>query len=134
MQNPALDMLLNFDYRFFVAIGCIFVVQAVLLTVAYWKLFTKAGAPGWAALIPFYNVLIMLKIARKPWWWLLLVLIPLVGLVWGIWALNLFIKSFGKGEEYTVASVFFPHIFLPFLAFDKEAVFMYAPIAKPLKS
>ena len=53
----------------------------VLLVAAAWKVFTKAGKPGWAALIPIYNIVVMLQMTGRPVWWILLLLVPLVNLV-----------------------------------------------------
>lgn len=55
-------------------------VLGILYVVAMWKVFVKAGKPGWAAIIPFYNLYILLKIGGKPGWWLLLFFIPFVNL------------------------------------------------------
>ena len=90
---------------------------AVLIIACLWKIFQKAGEPGWASIIPIYNSVIQLKIVRKPWWWLLLMLIPYIGFIWAIWAVNLLCKSFGKSEGFTVGVLFLPFIFLPILAF-----------------
>jgi len=117
----------NFDPNLILAISAIFLLQAILIYTAYWKLFLKAGKPGWAILVPIYNVLVILQIVKKPWWWLLLMFIPFVGSIWAIWAFNLFIKAFGKNEGYTVASLFFGFIFLPILAFDKSTQYIYVP-------
>ncbi|MFO0261358.1 MAG: DUF5684 domain-containing protein, partial [Planctomycetota bacterium] len=43
-----------------------------LIIASLWIIFTKAGQPGWASLIPFYNLYVMLQIVGKPAWWLLL--------------------------------------------------------------
>src|SRR5208283_4844553 len=51
----------------------------VLVVAGMWKAFVKAGQPGWAVLIPIYNMYVLLKAAGKPGWWLLLMLIPIVG-------------------------------------------------------
>lgn len=96
----------------------------VLLFASMWKLYEMAGKPGWSAIVPIYNQLVMLEIVGKPWWWLLLMLIPYVGAIWGIWSLNLFLKSFGKTEGYTIACIFLPFIFLPLLAFNKDTQFI----------
>lgn len=53
----------------------------ILLIVANCKLFEKAGKPGWASLIPVYNLLVILEIIRRPWWWLLLFFVPLANIV-----------------------------------------------------
>ena len=54
----------------------LFFVICVLLIGSWWKIFTKANQRGWAILLPIYNLLIMLKIAKKPWWWIFLFFIP----------------------------------------------------------
>lgn len=72
------------------------IYMSVIQIVALWYIFTKAGKPGWACLIPVYDYLVGLKIIGKPWWWLLLLLIPFVNLIFVIWGLNLLAKSFGK--------------------------------------
>lgn len=94
-----------------------FVVFIILLA-AGWRVFQKAGKPGWAILVPFYNVIVLLEIVGKPWWWLILIMfVPLGNLIWGIWATNLLSKSFGQSEGFTVGLVFLPFIFLPILGF-----------------
>ena len=90
----------------------------IFLTFCLWKLFIKADKPGWAALIPIYNIIVMIKIADKPVWWTLLLLIPLVNIVIAIVLLNLFVRAYGKSSEFTVGTIFFPYVFLPILIFD----------------
>ncbi len=89
----------------------------VLIIAAFWKVFEKAGQPGWAAIIPIYNMYILLKIGGKPGWWLLLMLIPGVNLVFIIWNINMVSKSFGKDEGFTVGLVILGIIFWPILGF-----------------
>ena len=93
-----------------------FIVIAIVI-VAQWKLFIKAGKPGWASIIPIYNLIVLLEIVGKPTWWILLYLIPCVNIVFLIWTLNLFSKSFGKSEGFTIGMIFLPFIFYPLLAF-----------------
>ena len=93
----------------------IFVVLFYLFV--YWRIFEKAGKPGWAALIPIYNTIVLLEIVGKPWWWLLLFFIPVVNLVFAIWMLNLLSISFGKGIGFTLGLLFLSPIFYPILAF-----------------
>lgn len=96
----------------------IFIYLAVVgfFIAAFWKVFEKAGQPGWAILVPFYNVIIMCRIAKKPWWWMLLMCIPYVGLVWSIWATNRMAKAFGKSEGFTVGLLLLGFVFWPILA------------------
>jgi hypothetical protein len=90
---------------------------AVVEIVGAWYMFQKAGEPGWAAIIPIYNYLIAIKIAGKPWWYILLMLIPIVNLVIYILILNGLSKNFGKGTGFTVGLFFFRFIFIPILGF-----------------
>jgi hypothetical protein len=81
-----------------------------------WKVYTKAGKPGWAVIIPIYNVIVMLEIVGKPWWWLLLMMfIPVVNIIFVIWMINLLSKSFGKGVGFTLGLIFLSFIFIPIL-------------------
>lgn len=93
------------------------VVLAVIYIAAQWRIYEKAGKPGWAVLIPFYNFIVLLEIVGKPWWWLLLMFIPVVNLVIGIWVVNLLSKSFGQNEGFTLGLLFLSIIFYPMLAF-----------------
>ena len=88
---------------------------AILMIVSYWKIFTKAGKPGWACLIPIYNTIVLLQIIGKSWAWIFLFIIPVVNIVFLIWATNLFAKSFGKDEGYTVGLIFLSIIFIPII-------------------
>ena len=93
-------------------------VVFLILVFAGWRIFEKAGKPGWAVIIPFYNVIVLLEIVGKPWWWLLLMIfVPIGQLIWGIWTVNLLAKSFGKNEGYTIGLIFLPIIFYPILGF-----------------
>jgi hypothetical protein len=100
--------------------GLMMIVQLVILAVmvvSMWKIFTKANEPGWASIIPIYNVFVMLKIAGKPGWWLILFFIPIVNLVVGILAMVALAARFGKGAGFVVGMVLLPIVFFPILAF-----------------
>ncbi|MFH1160717.1 MAG: DUF5684 domain-containing protein [bacterium] len=96
------------------------ILICILEVVALWFIFEKAGEPGWAAIIPIYNFLEVIKIAGKPWWFILLMLIPIVNLVIYIIILNSLSKSFGKSAAFTVGLFFLRFIFLPILGFGKS--------------
>jgi hypothetical protein len=92
-------------------------VVVLLLIAAIWKVFSKAGQPGWAAIIPIYNIYVMCKVAGRPGWWLLLMLIPFVNLIIAI-ILNVDIaKRFGKGIGFAIGMILLPFIFWPILGF-----------------
>jgi hypothetical protein len=104
-------------------IGLVFFLLAIILgfvvfiIAAMWKVFEKAGQPGWAVIIPIYNYYIMTKIAGKPGYWTLLLLIPLLNVVFLIWMYNMISKSFGKDEGFTVGLVLLGIVFWPILGF-----------------
>ena len=101
-----------------VAIGIAIGLAILLVYVAaLWRIFTKAGQPGWAAIIPIYNYYVILKIVGRPWWWLLLYLVPIVNLVILIIVLNDLSKSFGHGVGFTLGLIFLSFIFYPILGF-----------------
>lgn len=81
------------------------------------KIFVKAGKPGWAVLIPIYNIVVFCDIIGKPRWWTFLMIIPYIGLIWSVWGTNLLVKKFGKNEGFTVGCVFLPFVFYPILGF-----------------
>ena len=89
----------------------------VFIIAAMWKVFVKAGQPGWAAIIPIYNLYILTKIGGKPGWWVLLFFIPLVNYVFVVWLYNMVSKSFGKDEGFTVGLVLLGFVFWPILGF-----------------
>ena len=95
------------------------ITTAVIEIIGAWYMFEKAGEPGWAAIIPIYNLLIGIKIAGKPWWYILLMMIPIVNLVIVIITLNGISKNFGKGPWFTVGLFFLRWIFIPILGFGK---------------
>jgi hypothetical protein len=89
----------------------------VLVIAGIWKVFTKAGKPGWAALIPIYNLIVLLQVADKPIWWIILYLIPLVNIVIAIITLAAVSRNFGRGVGTTLGLIFLPMIFYPILGF-----------------
>ena len=93
------------------------VLIALLLIVATWKVFTKAGQPGWASLIPIYNLYIWCKIVGRPGWWIILLLIPLVDIIIGIILCIDMAKSFGKGAGFGIGLALLGIIFWPILGF-----------------
>ena len=93
----------------------IYLAIIVLMIVSMWKIYEKAGKPGWACIIPIYNIIVLLEIVGKPWWWLLLFCIPFVNFIFMIWMMNLLSKSFGKTEGFTIGLIFLGIIFIPIL-------------------
>ena len=89
---------------------------AVFEIAAIWKMFVKAGKPGWAAIVPIYNGIVILQIAGRPVWWFLLYFIPLVNIIIAIIVMIDFAKSFGQSVGFALGLIFLPIIFFPILA------------------
>jgi hypothetical protein len=98
-------------------VGIIYLGIMALMIASMWKINTKAGQPGWACLVPFYNIIVMLKIAGKPAWWLVLMFIPLVNIVVAIMMTAGLARAFGKGTGFTVGLLLLGLVFYPILAF-----------------
>jgi len=89
----------------------------IVMIIAMWKIFTKAGEEGWKSLIPFYNTWVLLEIAGKPGWWFIWFFIPIANIIVTIMMLDGLSKSFGKGIGYTLGLLFLSPIFFLMLAF-----------------
>lgn len=93
------------------------IIIAIIIIVAHWKIFTKAGKPGWASIIPIYNTIVLLEIIGRPIWWFILLFIPLVNIVILVIISIDLAKAFGKGAGYALLLIFLPFIGFPMLAF-----------------
>ena len=88
------------------------IVGYLIFALPLMGVFQKADEPGIAAFIPIWNLLVLLKIVGRPWWWLILYIIPLVGLIIAIVVLYDLAKSFGHGVGFTIGLVLLSWIFL----------------------
>lgn len=99
-------------------VNLITIVIMIAVIIGFWKLFEKAGKPGWASLVPIYNLVVMLEIAGRPIWWIILFLIPCVN-IFALLILCIDIaKSFGKDTLYGLGLFFLGFIFFPLLGFS----------------
>ena len=94
----------------------VYLAVILLIVASMWKVFTKAGEPGWAAIVPIYNLIVLLKIAGKPAWWVVLMLIPFVNIIVLAIATIALAKNFGKGAGFGLGLLFLSPIFYPMLA------------------
>ncbi|HEY3822856.1 MAG TPA: DUF5684 domain-containing protein [Polyangiaceae bacterium] len=104
----------------------IYLAVIVLLVAGVWKTFTKAGEPGWAAIVPIYNVITILKLGGKPWYW---AFIPVVGPIMMIIAEIEIAKRFGKGAGFGIGLAFLPFIFWPMLGFGSATAGAPVPVS-----
>jgi hypothetical protein len=104
----------------------IYLAILVAVIAGCWKMFVKAGQPGWGILIPIYNLYLMIKVAGRPWWWLILMFIPIVGFIVGIVIAADIARNFGKGIGFVFGLIFLGFIFYPILGFGSA---QYRPVA-----
>ena len=95
-------------------------VLCVFVLVCMWIIFRKAGKPGWAAIVPFYNLYVLFDITWGSGMRFLLMLIPLYNIILGIQTQIRLAKAFGKGGGFAAGLIFLPYVFIPLLAFGKE--------------
>ena len=87
----------------------------VLAIIGTWKVFVKAGRPGWAAIIPYYNIYVATEIARLPILWFVLAILPFVSIVGWIVICIKIAENFGQSTGFGVGMAFLPFIFFPIL-------------------
>jgi Family of unknown function (DUF5684) len=90
----------------------------LLYIIGMWRTFEKAGQPGWAALVPFYNWYVMAKIGGGPQWWF--IFIPFLN-IYFLFAVSINIaKSFGKGTGFGIGLALLPSVFYIILGFGRD--------------
>ncbi len=110
------------------AIGVIIYLAIIVAVIAgVWKAFAKAGAPGWAAIVPIYNIYILTKMADKPAWWIVLAFIPIVNIVVLVLISIEIAKGFGKSDGFGIGLGLLGFIFWPILGFG-DATWQKAPV------
>jgi len=108
----------------------LFFVVWVVSAVGLWKIFEKAGKPGWGAFIPIYNLILWLEIVRRPGWWIILIyIVPIANIICLFIVIFDLAKSYGKGVGYGLGLLFLPLIFFPMLGFS-DAV--YTPLEREI--
>jgi hypothetical protein len=123
-DSALLSIVILFLFGIFALIALVFVSN--------WIIFQKAGKPGWASIIPFYNRVVALDIAGKPLWWVLFLIIPFVNIVFLVIVARRIAANFGHGRWFMVGMIFLPFIFLPILAFGKSSYQNVSPMSAPL--
>ncbi|RRD94101.1 hypothetical protein EII17_09920 [Clostridiales bacterium COT073_COT-073] len=98
--------------------GIFGLILTVVMIISMWKLFAKAGEPGWAAIVPFYNLFVMYKISWGKGILFLLMLVPIVNAFIGLVTIYKLGKNFGKGIGFVIGMILLPIVFMPLLAFS----------------
>ncbi len=101
------------------------IVFSITTIIGLYKLFSIAGESGWKAFVPFYNFIVWLKLIKKPWWWIFLIITPGVNfLMYGIMCL-LLAKAYNKHSFQEKAIAFLAgYFYLPFIAFQKGTTYV----------
>jgi hypothetical protein len=109
---------------FFAAFFFVFLVIGIVTLIGMWKVFAKAGQPGWAVLIPIYNLIVLLRVAGLPWYWVFapfVAIIPILGwiayIVWIVWVHHRISVRFGQGVGFTIGLTLLGPIFWLILGF-----------------
>jgi len=84
------------------------VVVYVLTAVGLWRVFWKAGLPGWLAIIPLVNLFVLVKVGSLSAWWGLLFIVPLVNVVFAIVLAFRIGRNFGKGGAFSFFLLWIP--------------------------
>ncbi len=102
------------------------IIFALLATAGLWKIFEKAGVPGWKIIIPFYNLYVWLRIIKKPLWWYIFLLIPFLNVFMLMLMAVEIAKCFQKyGLGQQALSVIFPFIYFPYLGFSEKEKYLH---------
>jgi signal peptidase I len=116
---------------FFLILSIIFFIASI---VGLWKIFEKAGFPGWTILVPFYNFYIWLKIIKKPLWWYIFLLIPFINVFTILIMIVEMLKCFNKfGLGAQALGVLFPFAYLPYLGFSEKEKYIDPSKRKEVK-
>lgn len=101
-------------------VGLVYLAIFVILVIAWWRVFERAGYPGWMAIIPILNLYVLCKVARKPGWFVLLFFIPLVNIIMGFVVAFGVAERFRRGAGFAIGLALLPFIFYPILAFGEN--------------
>jgi hypothetical protein len=112
---------------FVAAFFLVFVAIGIVTLIGMWKVFAKAGQPGWAVLVPIYNIIVLLRVAGLPWYWVFapfVAIIPILGwiayIVWIVWVHHRISTRFGQGVGFTVGLTLLGPIFWLILGFGSS--------------
>lgn len=94
-----------------------YIAIMVVMLAAQWKIFTKAGKPGWACIIPFYNIYTLCEIVGMNGWMFLLMFVPIVNIFFAIKLIWDLAKVFGKGVGFAIGLLLLSPIFMCILGF-----------------
>jgi len=114
--------------------GLLYLALIVLVLAGFWKMFQKAGKPGWAAIVPIYNIIVMHEIIGREVWKFVLLLVPIVNIYFFITLYVSLCKAYGKtGIGNYLAIIFFGFIYIPYLGFSSDVRYV-GPVEGPAQT
>jgi len=114
----------------FIPFLIVLLALSIVQIIAMWRILTKAGQPGWAAIVPFYGTYVLLKTVGRPGWWLVMFFLPIANIVFLVLVMVDLAKAFGKSGGFAALLIFLPFVGMPMLAFSDNAVYR-GPVADP---
>jgi len=116
---------LIFEYISFayISIDFIYLTLSIIYICSLSVLMEKGRESGFGAVIPIYNIYLLTRITEKPWWWTMLLLIPILNIYFGVLMMHRLSESFGKSWGFTLGLLLLPVVFLPILAFDSSTIY-----------
>lgn len=110
--------------------GLLYLAIIIVIIASVWKVYEKAGEPGWACIIPFYNVYILCKFTGVKYWWF--IFIPLLNIYLAVVTAIALARSFGKDTGFGIGLLFLGFIFYPILGFGDARYIGPNPPATPI--
>lgn len=108
----------------------IYLAIVVASIAGLWVLFQRAGKPGWMAIIPILNLVVMVSLAGKEWWWIILFFVPIANIVALIMVFKHFLENYGERELLNIIiGIIFSFLYIPYMAFIKKST--YNPVHQP---
>ena len=104
-EMPVVSVEQTISPMFGVVLMVIILVVALVCLTANWKIFTKAGKPGWAAIVPIYNIVVFLQIIGRPGWWVVLFFVPFVNMIISVLMSLDLAKVFGKSSVFGIIAL-----------------------------
>ena len=96
------------------------VIAAGFVIAGLWKIFNKAGRPGWPALVPIYNMFVLCEVCGLSGWFALLFMVPVLNIVTLIYLATRLGKAFAKGWGFILGIILLGVVFIPILGWDKS--------------
>ena len=124
---------MDYDYSYNYSAGedpvsdIISLALVILLLVSYWRMFQKAGQPGWKAIVPLYNGYTLTSLVFSSGWFFLLAIVPIANIVFYCMLCTRLAKAYGKGTGFGVLTIFFPYVCFPILAFSSTSFYTGNP-------